>query len=451
MNFISVEFIVFFPLVVLIYWILPGKYRWIFLLGVSGFFYFYESHWAGLFLVLTAAVTYGAAVRIGKGRKRQLWLAGAVLFCLGLLIGLKYAVPPVGLSFYTFQTLSYVLDVYAGNLQPERNFGRYALFVSFFPQLVAGPVERCGALLPQLNGIHRFRRRHLAEGAWLMLRGFFKKIVIADQLAPYVDGVYAASGDCGGMAAVLGTVFFAVQIYCDFSGYTDIARGSARMLGIHLMENFRHPYQAGSIREFWHRWHISLTGWFTDYVYLPLGGSRKGLVRQCVNTWIVFGLSGFWHGASWNFVIWGLLHGCFLSGEILLKRVIPRKSRGTLGTVASRAGTLALVCVAWIFFRSPDPASAVEMLGQIFTSPFGADAAAVLGISGRWEMLKLFVILLSFWLIEQMPDSFEEKWKKPSFQALAAVAGVAMLAAVEFFWLGEMARGAGNTFIYFRF
>ena len=325
MNFISLEFVFFYPAVLFLYWIFPGKYRWILLLTVSCIFYFSESSWAGILLLITTAVTYFAARNIQNDCRKRQWLTISLLFCLGLLIGFKYSVPPVGISFYTFQTLSYVLDVYRNQESAENNFGRYLLFVSFFPQLVAGPVERSGNLLPQLKKIQIFRKEDIEEGFWLIVRGFFKKIVVADQLAPYADRIFGAPTEVNGIAAVLGTIFFAIQIYCDFSGYTDIARGSARMLGIRLMENFQHPYRAGNIQEFWHRWHISLTKWFTDYVYIPLGGSKKGVLRQCINIGIVFGLSGFWHGASWNYVVWGLLHGSFLMGYILYRKYIPIK------------------------------------------------------------------------------------------------------------------------------
>ena len=251
MNFISLTFVFSFPVVVLLYWKIPWKHRELFLLAVSYFFYIKESSWAGGLLLLTTAITYLAGIAVEKGRHRRAWLILAVTVCLGFLIGLKYSVPPVGISFYTFQTMAYVIDVYRGEISAEKSPLSYALFVSFFPQLVAGPIERAGNLLGQLKEKHTMRGENLLNGFWLMLRGFYKKVVVADYLAVYVDKVYAAPQDAGGIGAVLGTVFFAVQIYCDFSGYTDIARGAARMMGIRLMENFRHPYRAVSIQDFW--------------------------------------------------------------------------------------------------------------------------------------------------------------------------------------------------------
>ena len=251
MNFISLTFVFSFPVVVLLYWKIPWKYRELFLLAVSYFFYIKESSWAGGLLLLTTAITYLAGIAVEKGRHRRAWLILAVTVCLGFLIGLKYSVPPVGISFYTFQTMAYVIDVYRGEISAEKSPLSYALFVSFFPQLVAGPIERAGNLLGQLKEKHTMRGENLLNGFWLMLRGFYKKVVVADYLAVYVDKVYAAPQDAGGIGTVLGTAFFAVQIYCDFSGYTDIARGAARMMGIRLMENFRHPYRAVSIQDFW--------------------------------------------------------------------------------------------------------------------------------------------------------------------------------------------------------
>ena len=321
MNFISLTFVFLFPIVLILYWKLPWKYRELFLLAVSYFFYIKESSWAGGLLLLTTVTTYLAGLAIEKGRHKKGWLIFTVAVCIGFLIGLKYSVPPVGISFYTFQTMAYVIDVYRGEIAAEKNPRSYALFISFFPQLVAGPIERAGNLLGQLKEKHTKSRAALVNGAWLILRGFYKKVVVADYLAVYVDKVYSSPEKAGGIGAVLGTVFFAIQIYCDFSGYTDIARGAARMMGIRLMENFRHPYRAVSIQDFWRRWHISLTRLFTDYVYIPLGGNRKGFVKQCRNILIVFLLSGFWHGASWNFVVWGMIHGIYMTAALVMARI----------------------------------------------------------------------------------------------------------------------------------
>ena len=452
MNFISLTFVFLFPIVLILYWKLPWKYRELFLLAVSYFFYIKESSWAGGLLLLTTVTTYLAGLAIEKGRHKKGWLIFTVAVCIGLLIGLKYSVPPVGISFYTFQTMAYVIDVYRGEIVAEKNPRSYALFISFFPQLVAGPIERAGNLLGQLKEKHTKSRAALVNGVWLILRGFYKKVVVADYLAVYVDKVYSLPEKAGGIGAVLGTVFFAIQIYCDFSGYTDIARGAARMMGIRLMENFRHPYRAVSIQDFWRRWHISLTRWFTDYVYIPLGGNRKGFVKQCRNILIVFLLSGFWHGASWNFVVWGMIHGIYMTAALVMTRI--RKGKRTLlPPVAGWVVTLLLVNVAWVFFRAPSLAGAWQILKQPFVNPLGggiSETMFFLGIQGT-AALRLIFVGLSWMVLEQLSEEIYERCQtKRAFCMMAAVF-VVMVTVVEFSWLGMMASGGENAFIYFRF
>ena len=313
MSFNSMEFAIFLPTVFLFYWVLPHRFRWLLLLAASYLFYFWWDFGAGFLLMSTTLVSWLCARNIhqaGHPWARKLYLCLALAVCLGCLGIFKYAgffaplagldltlkiLLPVGISFYTFQTVSYVLDVYRGTAAPEKHFGYYALFVSFFPQLVAGPIERSERLLPQLKQRRQFREVDFAAAGQLLLTGYFKKLVVADYLAPLVDQVYAAPDVASAPEILIATVLFGFQIYCDFSGYSDIARGAAKLLGIDLMENFRLPYSAASIRDFWRRWHISLTSWFTDYVYIPLGGSRKGLLCQIRNVLIVFLLSGLWH------------------------------------------------------------------------------------------------------------------------------------------------------------
>ena len=452
MNFISLTFVFLFPIVLILYWKLPWKYRELFLLAVSYFFYIKESSWAGGLLLLTTVTTYLAGLAIEKGRHKKGWLIFTVTVCIGLLIGLKYSVPPVGISFYTFQTMAYVIDVYRGEIAAEKNPRSYALFISFFPQLVAGPIERAGNLLGQLKEKHTKSRAALVNGAWLILRGFYKKVVVADYLAVYVDKVYSSPEKAGGIGAVLGTVFFAIQIYCDFSGYTDIARGAARMMGIRLMENFQHPYRAVSIQDFWRRWHISLTRWFTDYVYIPLGGNRKGFVKQCRNILIVFLLSGFWHGASWNFVVWGMIHGIYMTAALVMTRI--RKGKRTLlPPVAGWVVTRFLVNVAWVFFRAPSLAGACQILKQPFVNPLGggiSETMFFLGIQGT-AALRLIFVGLSWIVLEQLSEEIYERCRtKRGFCMMAAVF-VVMVTVVEFSWLGMMASGGENAFIYFRF
>lgn len=452
MNFISLTFVILFPAVVILYWKIPWKYREVFLLAVSYFFYIRESSWAGGLLLLTTGITYLAGREIDKGRHKRGWLIFTVMVCMGLLIGLKYSVPPVGLSFYTFQTMAYVIDVYRGEIGAEKQPVSYALFVSFFPQLVAGPIERAGNLLGQLKQKHTGNLTDLLNGFWLILRGFYKKIVVADCLAVYVDKVYAAPGEAGGIGAVLGTVFFAVQIYCDFSGYTDIARGAARMMGIRLMENFRHPYRAVSIRDFWKRWHISLTRWFTDYVYIPLGGNRKGLAKQCRNVLVVFLLSGFWHGASWNFVVWGLIHGIYMVAAVCCSRIRKNKKR-ILHPVAGWIVTMFLVNLAWVFFRAPSLMDAWQILKQPFVNPLGKgvyETMSFLGIQGL-NALQLIMAGITWIILERIPEEIDKICQTRRRLWLAAVVFVGMVTVIEFSWLGMMASGGENAFIYFRF
>lgn len=337
MLFNSMAYAVFLPIVFVMYWAFPHRLRWPLLLAAS--YYFYMS-WNAKYIVLiffTTLVSYMAArmlERCGGKRQKQWVLFGAVVLCLGVLVIFKYAgflldnfyaaltafglhphpvtlnlMLPVGISFYTFQTLSYVIDVYRGEIPAEKHFGIYATFVSFFPQLVAGPIERTSNLLPQIRSEHFFDADKALYGAKQMLWGFFKKLVIADNLAPFVDRVYADVGSYYGVDFAVVIVFFSIQIYCDFSGYSDIAVGTAKLLGIDLMTNFKSPYLSASIREFWSRWHISLSTWFRDYVYIPLGGNRCSKLRHKANLLVTFLLSGLWHGASWNFVAWGGMHG----------------------------------------------------------------------------------------------------------------------------------------------
>ena len=348
MNFTAPAFVLGLPLVVLLHRLLPPRARWVLLLAASLGFYALGSPKALPLLACITLGTYAAALAIGHSKSRvgrKLWLCCAAILCLGCLGVFKYAglfgtgpslLLPAGISFYTFQTLGYVIDVYRGRLAPERHLGYYALFVSFFPQLVAGPIERSTDLLPQL----RDPARRTDSGGWLyILRGFCKKLLLADTAAVFIDTVYAAPGAASGPAAILATVLFAGQIYWDFSGYSDIAVGAAALLGVRLSRNFDHPYQAVSLRDFWHRWHISLTRWFTDYLYIPLGGSRCGAVRCALNTLTVFLLSGLWHGASLHFVVWGGVHGLLLLAE---KRLFHADSQGRAAP-ARRKLTLASV------------------------------------------------------------------------------------------------------------
>ena len=452
MNFISAQFVVLFPLVLLCWRRIAPARRWVVLLAASWLFYAAGQPQTFPLLLLATGVCYLAARRVAdaqsKAAKRG-WLALALGTCLGILFLFKYlsfaasifgiSVPslllPVGISFYTFQNLSYVIDVYRGTMEPERHFGYYALFVSFFPQLVAGPIERPQNLLPQLRRAADPSREDVQAGMQLLLRGYCKKLVLADFAARFVEPVYASPEAAAGPAVVLATVLFALQIYGDFSGYSDIACGAARLMGIRLMKNFDAPYTACSVREFWRCWHISLTSWLTDYLYIPLGGSRCGTFRHCLNILIVFLASGLWHGANWTFVIWGGLHGAAMVGETLLAPRLPVPPRW-LG----RCLTFAFVCFAWIFFRAGSVADAFTLISAL---PSGWNSLPRLGMKAA----DLAQLVLGVLLLVRL-----QYWPAPVRQERRAAGTVFCLTAcAALAWLSLLAEGAGNAFIYFQF
>lgn len=392
MLFNSLAFAIFLPIVFILYWALPHKYRYILLFIAS--YYFYMS-WNVKYVVLilfTTFISYASGLMIGETdlkRRKTLLLSFTLLTSLGVLFFFKYAnlflntvsvacskfaIPlhpvtlnfmlPVGISFYTFQTLSYVIDVYKKKVEPERNFIRYAAFIAFFPQLVAGPIERTENLLPQISKEQFFTYELAAYGLKLMAWGFFKKLVIADTVGVYVDQIYSESYYYNGFSLFLATLFFTMQIYCDFSGYSDIAIGCAKLFGIDLMTNFKSPYFSKSLKEFWSRWHISLSTWFRDYVYIPLGGNRVSTKRKHLNLIITFLVSGLWHGANYTFVLWGLFHGV---GQVLEK---------TLGKwfswLQNRVVTFFLIVLGWVFFRADTVSEAFYVFSHMcsgITSP----------------------------------------------------------------------------------
>lgn len=388
MLFNSLHFLFFFPVVTAAYFMFPRAHRWWVLLVAS--FYFYMA-WKPAFVLLilaTVSIDYFVAMRIYASddpvqRRRMLGLSiAANMAFLGVFkyanfgvdqvrwlsesLGMGIPVPvlniilPIGISFHTFQSVAYAIDVYRGLLVPERNFLRFALFVMFYPQLVAGPIERAPHLLTQIQRPTDFDWDRLFDGLGRMAWGMFKKVVIADRLATYVNIVYADPDRFDGSALLIATYFFAFQIYADFSGYSDIALGAARVLGFELMENFRRPYFAQSIDEFWKRWHISLSTWFRDYLYIPLGGNRVSKPRWYANLMIVFLVSGLWHGANWTYLVWGALHGAYLVGALALAPLLP-----TLPRVARVLVTFHLALVAWVFFRAESVRDAAVILYRV--------------------------------------------------------------------------------------
>lgn len=494
MVFNSLEFLIFFPVVLLLYRILPRKIRWIMLLIAS--YYFYMSWQADLlYLILfTTVVSYICARRIEYASTkfaRRMYLVIALLSSLSVLIFFKYfnflatnvaqvmkyfdmgtydftldLILPVGISFYTFQTLSYVIDVYRGNIKSERHFGYYALYVSFFPQLVAGPIERPENLLPQLKKKNPATGYDTALGLKIMAVGFFKKIVVADQVAKYVDAVYNNLGSTdpnliNGFTVMIATVLFAIQIYCDFSGYTDIAIGCARVMGIKLMQNFNNPYSAVNIKDFWRRWHISLTSWFTDYIYIPMGGSRCSKPRHYFNIFFVFLVSGIWHGAAWTFILWGVVHGLYqIIGNLtrkprsLLWEKVGVAEDNVILTWARRVITFILVCLAWMIFRANDLRDLGRLYSQLFTGWGGVNITSSLSTLGL-PLITIVTIAFSIYVMNQLDKQVtmvaDDLRYEKSLTFGRAHAFVTVCWVIAMAWMILLASNSASSFIYFQF
>jgi len=434
MLFNSFQFLLFFPIVTVIYFLLPYKFRWFHLLVASCVFYMAFVPVYILILFFTIAIDYIAGIMIEQaaGSRRKWFLVMSIVANVGVLAVFKYynffavnlnqlasaySIPllslilPIGLSFHTFQAMSYTIEVYRGNQKAERHLGIYALYVMFYPQLVAGPIERPQNLLHQFYERHDFDYENCKEGLKLMLWGLFKKIVIADRLAIIVKTVYAHPQNFNGVSLTIATLFFTFQIYCDFSGYSDIAIGAAKVMGFKLMNNFNRPYFAKSISNFWSRWHISLSTWFRDYLYIPIGGNRASRLRLYINLAIVFLISGLWHGANWTFIVWGALH-CFY----LISGMITKKARvGILNTMSIRKNsslnnflsiviTFLLVSFAWIFFRAANLHDAVFISTHLFTgwnclSSLQSIKATVTALGGNDTILGIYNLLTGIALI----------------------------------------------------
>ncbi len=483
MIFNSAEFLLFYPLVLLFYFLFPKKWKWIWLLAASYFFYMIWNPPLIFLILFTTLVSYISGILIETSKKtavRRFWLCATLITSLGVLFFFKYfnfladsavslvnlfgghaddvvlnLILPVGISFYTFQTLSYVIDVYRGDIKAERHFGWYALFVSFFPQLVAGPIERPDNLLPQLKETHKLTAENAWAGLQKMAVGFFKKIVVADLLAAYVNTVYNDAENATGWGILIASVLFSVQIYCDFSGYTDIAIGCARIMDIRLMQNFNRPYQARSIKEFWARWHISLSTWFRDYLYIPLGGNRCSKARHYFNLFVVFFVSGFWHGANWTFVLWGSLHGIYqIVGAITKKpreklyKLLHIPTDSKLFALWQRFITFALVCFSWILFRANDMGDAVTLLGKLFTD-WGSltETLTMLGL----DLVAVIVTVLSIVLLSMLDKiaARADIAENGSLSRQYTAGLVAVIVAVA--WCLLLSTGGASAFIYFQF
>ena len=476
MLFNSVEFIAFFILITTVFFTIPSRFQWMVLLAGSYVFYMCWKPVYILLIIASTLVDYYCGARMGEAShsSRKRYLAISLITNLVLLVffkyfnffndsvrevfqqlNLSYAIPalhillPVGISFYTFQTLSYSIDVYRGHRAPERHLGRFALYVSFFPQLVAGPIERSTHLLPQFTQTHAFDPDRVSSGLRLILWGFFKKIVIADRLALYVNMVYNDPTGFHGLSLILATYFFAFQIYCDFSGYSDIAIGCARVLGFDLMTNFKQPYFSRSISEFWSRWHISLSTWFKDYLYIPLGGNRVVRWRWFLNLYVVFLVSGLWHGANWTFVVWGALHGLYLVVGLATADVRARLCDRLQAPAAwVHLGQIMLtfhaVAFAWIFFRANTLADANYIASHLFSlSPSSLRLGPSAFTTALTGLLLAIFILLECLLRFGAPRRIAS-WRLGRF-AIAGPAYCLMLIAIFLFGVST------NQFIYFQF
>ncbi|MGE0495449.1 MAG: MBOAT family protein [Vulcanimicrobiota bacterium] len=483
MTFTTLTYVLFLPMVFALYWGLKEPRRQnVFLVLASYFFYgWWDWRFCGLML-FSSLVDFVAGRNLFRARQagsRRGWLLVSLVCNLGLLGFFKYfnffaenavalasslglaldpftvhVVLPVGISFYTFQTMSYTIDIYRGQLEPTDNLVDFLAFVAFFPQLVAGPIERATNLIPQFTQPRAFELEEAREGCRQILWGFFKKLAVADQLAPIVDLVYASPERVSGPTLIFATVCFAFQIYGDFSGYSDIAIGTARLLGFRLMRNFAYPYFSQSLDEFWRRWHISLSTWFRDYVFIPLGGSRVSSGRKLANILITFLVSGLWHGASWNFVVWGGLNGLgILPGSATRRdRHGPPGGEGWLPTPAAARRmltTFALICLTWVFFRARTLGQAVNIVTTILLQLFDLarwKATALVIASSGSEMLLPIALTLAMVGLEWAHRERENPLGFPTWPRAARWFFYSML-----LWLTLSVTRQTGPFIYFQF
>ncbi len=482
MLFNSIDFAIFLPIVFILYWFVTNKNLKLqnFLIVIASYFFYGWWDWRFLScIIFSTLVDYSVGLRLkteNKNSKRKILLWTSILVNLGLLGFFKYfnfflanfktafsffghdikgnslnIILPVGISFYTFQTLSYSIDVYRRKMEPTKDFIAFAAFVSFFPQLVAGPIERATRLLPQFYTRRSFDYSKAVDGTRQILWGLFKKIVIADNCARFADQIFGNSANLNGSTLVLGVLFFTFQIYGDFSGYSDIAIGTARLFGINLMRNFAFPYFSRDIAEFWRRWHISLTTWFRDYLYIPLGGSRGGTWMKVRNTFVIFIVSGFWHGANWTFIIWGALNAIYFLPLLLTKNnrknldiVAQGKYLPNFKEFASMLITFILTVFAWIFFRAENIGHAFSYISNIFSNSL----FAVPSFSDMRKALVTIILVIIFIVIEwtgrEQQYAIEHlglKWKRPVRYAIY----YALIIAI--YWFG----GEKQQFIYFQF
>jgi D-alanyl-lipoteichoic acid acyltransferase DltB (MBOAT superfamily) len=449
MQFTSLEFAIFLPVVFLVYWAVPNKYRMPLLLLVSYGFYMTFSPGYVILLIALSALTY----LTGRYCSKRNFIA-SVIVQVCLLIFFKYVglipqiaesiVIPVGISFYIFKAISYMADVYTGKLEPEKAVLPFFLYLAFFPDIVSGPINRAECLIPQLKKEKQFDYDEAAYGMRLILWGLFKKLLIADTLARYVDQVFAVPDSYMGISCFFAAVFYTIEIYCDFSGYSDMAIGIARLLGVHSMENFKSPYLAANIKEFWDRWHISLSTWLRDYIYIPLGGNRKGNIKTYFNLLATFLISGIWHGANLTFLVWGALHGVYQGLYRLCKKHCKKSVPKILGIVI----TFSLVALAWIFFRADSLRDACFMIRYL-----GYNLNPLLAYHKMGMNKQDFVLILGSVTLLGIYDAASLKqdvlgemknWKTPIRWAVYLVMAVVI---VSF----HLHNGTSQQFIYFQF
>ena len=479
MTFLSLPFFVFFPAVVLGYHLLPRSCKAGWLLLASWFFYLCAGAEYAPFLLAVILFSYGEGRLMERGPRR--WaVVGTVALCAGMLFVFKYLnfacslaagvlsaaglsvsapvfdlILPAGISFYLFEAMGYVIDVYRGKLPAQRNLLRHALFLSFFPQLLSGPIARAPQLLPQLEALPPVTWDTLRGGLFRFLWGAFKKLVLADRLAILVQTVFAAPGEFGRVQILMAAAAFSLQIYCDFSAYSDMAVGTAKAMGFTLIENFRAPYLARSIQEFWRRWHISLSTWFRDYLYFPLGGSHRGKVRTWVNILIVFAVSGLWHGAGLTYLVWGLLNGAYqVAGSITaparrrVRAAVGLKEDGALTVWLQRGITFVLATGAWVFFQAATLETAGQMYAGLLSGPLWVFAS--IGLD-RWDLLVALAGLLLLFaadLLEQKRPLTERWLALPAAGRWAAALALVLLTVV----FGCYGPGYdAQSFIYFQY
>lgn len=497
MTFNSLHFLIFLPVVIILYFIVPHKFRWLVLLIASYYAYMSWNPWLVFLILATTVVSYTAGILMPKTNNlkvKKLLLVITIIVCLGILIFFKYfnfllgsvisflnlfsmnihsvaldIILPIGISFYTFQTLSYVIDVYRGKFAPEKHFGYFALYVSFFPQLVAGPIERPENLLPQLKVEHKLNKEDLLAGLQLLAVGFFRKCVVADFCGVFVNNVFADLESANTLSLIAAGALFMVQLYCDFGGYSEIAAGSARMMGIKLSKNFDRPFSELTLSKSMRRWHMTLTSWFLDYVYIPLGGNRKGKFRQIINVFIVYMLCGLWHGANWTFVLWGLFAGLIMVIEGLIKNPVRNFAKKhninyhrPWINVIRRTLVFSLLIFSAFLFRAQNISQIGVIYSRIFTSfGFGLDyfnaALSSLGMKVI-DILEIALILGVMYKLYDLAydDSFivvnengqmainKNKYFKNIIICL-------MVVAVALGWFMLISKEAVSQFVYFQF